>query len=222
MPVEHGTPSAGRALLLAAARLVEAGVVSASGHGNLSLRLDDDRMLLAAGAPLPELVLGGLTVVHLDGGPMTGSLDPGALEIVPMHAEVYRHSPDVGAVVHLHSPAATAFAVAGRPLPSRYEGLLRSGQAVEVPVVPWAPRGSPKSVEGILAALEADPATWAVLLANHGVLVFGPSVEAAVDLTIALEEAAEAEWRAAALGGSQPFPPGALEAVRESMTGRLI
>lgn len=204
-------------LLQAAARLVAAGVVSARGHGNLSARLDGERMVLAAGASLRDLAPKDLGVVGLDGSDAGVELEPGAREIVPMHAEVYRARADIGAVVHTHSPYATAFAVAGRALPCRYEALLRFGQAEDVPVVPWAPRGSPESVRGILDALERAPATRAVLLGNHGLLVFGPDVGAAVGLLIAVEEGAEAEWRAAALGGSKPFPPGALDAVRASM-----
>jgi L-ribulose-5-phosphate 4-epimerase len=204
-------------LLAAAARLVAAGVVSASGHGNLSARLGPDRMVLAAGASLRDLAAKDLGAIGLDGSDAEVELDPSAREIVPMHAEVYRARADIGAIVHTHSPFATAFAVAGHPIACRYEALLRFGQATDVPVVPWAPRGSPESVQGILDTLDQVPETRAVLLGNHGLLVFGPDVPSAVDLLIAVEEGAGAEWRAAALGGSKPLPAGALDAVRASM-----
>lgn len=204
-------------LVQAAARLVAAGAVSGSGHGNLSARAGDDQMVLAAGASLRDLGPKHLGVIGFDGSDAAVELEASAREIVPMHGEVYRQRKDIGAVVHVHSPAATAFAVAGRPLPCRYEALLRFGQVDDVAVVPWAPRGSTESVRGILDALERTPATWAVLLGNHGLLAFGPDVPTAVDVTIAVEEAAEAEWRAAALGGSASFPPGALDAVRASI-----
>ena len=204
-------------VLQAAARLVTAGVLSASGHGNLSARLDEDRMVLAGGASLRDVAPRDLGVVGLDGEDAAVELDPSTREIVPMHADVYRRRVDIGGIVHVHSPVATAFAVAGKPVPCRYEAMLRFGQVEDVPVVPWAPRGSPESVGGILEALEKAPGTKAVLLGNHGLLAFGPDVPGAVDVTIAVEEAAEAEWRAAVLGGSVPFPAGALEAVRASM-----
>jgi L-fuculose-phosphate aldolase len=73
------------------------------------------------------------------------------------------------------------------------------------------------SVEAIAQTLRAHPHTRAVLLANHGVLAFDAHPAAAAALVVALEEGAEAEWRAVALGGSVPFPAGALEAVRTSM-----
>ncbi len=56
-----------------------------------------------------------------------------------------------------------------------------------------------------------------MLLANHGVLVFGPGPREAAALLTVLEEAAEAELAACALGGAVSFPPGALEDVRASM-----
>jgi L-fuculose-phosphate aldolase len=206
------------ALVWAVERLFAAGVMSHSGHGNLSARLPDDRMLLTATGLLAGISTDDFAIVGLDGTEHDGNLQPGSREIVGMHAVVYRERPEVGAVIHTHSPTVTGFAVAGRALPCRYEALLRSGQATDVPVVPWAPRGSPESVAGIAEALRADPQTRAVLLGNHGLLAFGPAPAAAAGLVIALEEGAEAEWRAAALGGSSPLPPDALEAILASIS----
>jgi L-ribulose-5-phosphate 4-epimerase len=208
---------AAEALLEAVGRLFAAGVMSHSGHGNLSARLPADRMLLTGTGSLVGLAPGDLAVVGLDGGEHDANLRPVAREIAGMHAVVYTERAGAGGVIHTHSPAVTGFAVAGRPLPCRYEALLRFGQATDVPVVPWAPRGSPQSVSGIAAAVRADVNTSAVLLGNHGLLAFGPDPAAAADLVIALEEAAESEWRAVGLGGSAPLPEGALEAVRASM-----
>jgi L-fuculose-phosphate aldolase len=206
------------ALVTAVKRLFAAGVMSHSGHGNLSARLPDERMLLTATGVLAGITADDFAVVGFDGTEHDGNLQSGSREIVGMHAVVYRERPEVGAVIHTHSPAVTGFAVAGRALPCRYEALLRFGQASDVPVVPWAPRGSPESVAGIAEALRADPRTSAVMLGNHGLLAFGPGPSAAADLVIALEEGAEAEWRAAALGGSAPLPPDALEAVLHSIS----
>jgi L-fuculose-phosphate aldolase len=77
-------------------------------------------------------------------------------------------------------------------LPARYEPLRRLGQAEEGPVAP--------SAGAIIGLIEARPGTQAVLLGDHGVLAVGPDTETAVSLLVALEEAAEAELRGAALG----------------------
>ena len=75
------------------------------------------------------------------------------------------------------------------------------------------------SVRGIASVLQDAPTTNAALLANHGLLVFGADPLAAARLVIAIEESAQAEIAAAALGGAVDFPEGALEAVRASMAG---
>lgn len=198
--------------------LVAAGVLSHSGHGNLSARLDGDRMVLAAAGRLGREGAGALATVGFDGRVEQGALDRGTAEIVGMHAAVYRARPTAAAVVHTHSPAVTAFALAHRPLPCRYEALLRLGQVGPVPVVPWAPRGSPASVDGITRALADQPGTGAVLLANHGLVAFAADPATAVRLVVALEEAAGAEVAAAALGGARDFPPGAGDDVASYMS----
>lgn len=207
-----------RGQIVDAARLLfTAGVMSHSGHANLSARLDGDRMLLTSSGAVRDLTAEQLATVGFDGTVLDGTLAPDNAEIVAMHATVYRARHDVGAVIHTHSPSATAFALARRPLPCRTEPLLRFGQAEEIPVAPWGPRGSDASVRGIADALAAQPTTSAVLLANHGLLAFGTGPVATARLVVAIEESAEAEVAAATLGGAVDFPPGALEAVRASM-----
>ncbi|MFJ9517480.1 class II aldolase/adducin family protein [Kitasatospora sp. NPDC101801] len=210
------TAPTAHALVEAAESLFAAGVMSHSGHANLSARLDGDRFLLTPGfvrGLRPEQ----LATVGLDGRLLDGELRSVSTEIIAMHSAVYRARPGVGTIIHTHSPAATAFAVAHRPLPCRTEPMLRFGQPEEVPVVPWGPRGSDVSVRGIASVLADRPTTSAVLLANHGLLVFGPDPAATAHLLVAIEESAEAELAAVALGGAVDFPAGALAAVRSSI-----
>ena len=152
-----------------------------------------------------------VAIVDLKGNVLEGDLAAENTEIVVMHAVIYRARPEVGGIIHTHSPNLLAFALANRALPSRYEALLRFGQVVDVPVVPWAPRGSERSVGGIVDALAAWPETRAVLLGNHGVLVLGDSPAQAVQILTVVEEAAEAELAAWALGGAVDFPVGAFD-----------
>lgn len=201
-----------------ALQLAANSATSFSGHCNLSNRVDGERMLLTnieghARTATPEHI----AYLDFEGTLLEGEMEPGNIEIIKMHAEVYRRYPSIGGIVHTHSPYLLAFAMAHTPLECRYEGLLRFGQATEVPVVPWAPRGSEHSVGGILKTLEEHPDTRAVLLGNHGVLVFGEDVAQATHLLIILEEAAQGELNAKPIGGAKDFPPGALEEVRESM-----
>ncbi|NNM98094.1 MAG: class II aldolase/adducin family protein [Candidatus Dormibacteraeota bacterium] len=204
-------------VVAAAATLFRNRVMSHTGHANLSARMGDDEMLLTVSGMVRDLGPDGMAKVRLDGTVLEGDLDPTNAEIVDMHAKVYLERPQVGGVIHTHSPSLLGFAMANRPLPCRYEALLRFGQAAEVPVVPWAPRGSERSVGGIVDALHEHPATQAVLLGNHGVLVLGKDPQAAAALLTVLEEAAAAELAAVTMGGARDFPEGALDEVRAAM-----
>ena len=203
-------------LVATAEHLFVAGVMSHSGHANLSARLPGDHFVLTPGF-VRGLQAEQVAVVGTNGRVVGGRIESASTEIVNMHGVVYRLRPEVGAVLHTHSPAATAFAVAHKPLPCRTEPMLRFGQAEEVPVAPWGPRGSDVSVRGIAELLNQRPTTSAVLLANHRLLVFGPDPRQTADLLIAIEESAEAEIAARTLGGGVDFPVGALDAVRASM-----
>jgi L-fuculose-phosphate aldolase len=179
--------------------LLHAGVLSHSGHADLSARVGPGTVLIATLNRTRDLVPDDLAVVRLDGSVAEG--DPGGMspDVVAMHTEVYRARPQAGAVIHTHSPHLLAFALAGRPLPVRYEPLPRLGQAEEVPVA--------SSATAVIELIKARPGTQAVLLGGHGVLAFGPDTETAVSLLVALEEAAEAELRTAVLGRLSA-PPG--------------
>lgn len=193
--------------MVQAARVLQhSGVMSHTGHINFSTRIDANRMMLTSSGLITELEADSLSVVDFDGNVAQGSLSRSTHDIVGMHSAVYRLRNDVGAVLHTHSPHVTAFALANRPLPCRYEALLRRGQAQHVPVVPWAPRGSQEFFDGIAAVLATSAETSALLLGNHGVLAFGSSAIAAVKLMIILEEAAAGELRAAAIGGATDLP----------------
>jgi L-ribulose-5-phosphate 4-epimerase len=206
-------------LVQAAHQLFHASVMSHSGHGNMSARLPgtDDQMLLTSTGSLSQLSVDQLAVVTLDGEVIEGALDTSTLEIVGMHAGVYRARPDVGAVIHTHSPHVTSFALAHQSLPCVYEAFLRFGITEDIPVAEWAPRGSAESVSNIVYQLGLHPSVPAVLLANHGLLAFGQDPRSTTQLIIIMEEAAELTMQARQLGGEKTFPPGALEQERRHM-----
>lgn len=217
MNTRSHAPNPGDAVVAAARHLFTSEVMSHSGHANLSARLDADRFALTTTGMVRDLRPDQIATVNLGGEVLEGELAPENAEIVAMHAVIYRARPEIGGIIHTHSPSATAFALAHKDLPCRAEPLLRFGQAEPVPVVAWGPRGSDVSVRGIEAALGEHPTTSAVLLANHGLLAFGADPMAAALLVVAIEETAEAELAAAGIGGAVDFPSGALEQVRQSM-----
>ena len=188
------------AVLDAAARVVAGGAISANGHGNVSLRVPGAEEMYYTSAPsLKGLGPDGIVRVALDGTLLEGNLPPIQGAVVAMHTAMYRDRPDVGCVVHTHSPYATAFAVANRPIGCWIEALAMFGLPDGVPVASYGPRGSEQAVANIRAAVRRGAP--AVLLANHGVLVFHRTPELAILVGGVVEEAAQAAINAMALGG---------------------
>lgn len=205
-------------LIQAARMLFQAGVMSHSGHGNMSVRLPErEQMVLTSTGLLSQLTAEQLAIVTFDGDVVEGNVDPITREIIAMHACVYQARPDVGSVIHTHSPHVTSFALAHKPLPCAYEAFLRFGITENIPVADWAPRGSVESVSNIVDQLEGHPSVPAVLLGNHGLLAFSRNPLATAQLIIIMEEAAELALNARAIGGEKPFPADAIERERRHM-----
>jgi len=205
-------------LVEAVQKLLQAGVMSHSKHGNMSARLPGtEQMLLTATGLHSSLSGADIPIVTFDGEVISGTLDPTTREIIGMHSSVYRARAEVNSVMHTHSPHVTSFALAHQPLPCAYEALLRFGITVDIPVADWAPRGSRESVTNIIDQVTKHPDAPAVLLANHGLLAFGRDPLMTAFLIISMEEAAGMTLEARKLGGEQGFPDGALEKEREHM-----
>ena len=174
-----------------AARVVASGAISANGHGNVSLRVPgSDEMYFTAGPSLRNHPPTAVVRLGLDGTLREGDLPPIQGAVVAMHTAMYADRPDVGCVVHTHSPFATAFAVAQRPIGCWVEALAMFGLPSGVPVAGYGPRGSQEAIANIRAAVL--PGVPAVLLSNHGVLVFHRTPELAIMVGGIVEEAAQA------------------------------
>jgi L-ribulose-5-phosphate 4-epimerase len=183
-----------------ATRVVASGAISHNGHGNVSLRVPgSDEMYFTGGPSLRGHPVEAVVRVGLDGELREGDLPPLQRAVVAMHTAMYADRPEVGCVLHTHSPFATAYAVARRPIGCWVEALAMFGLPEGVPVAGYGPRGSAEAVAHIRSAVR--PGVPAVLLANHGVLVFHRTPELAIMTGGIVEEAAQAGINAAALGG---------------------
>jgi L-fuculose-phosphate aldolase len=186
-------------------RVVASGAISANGHGNVSLRVPGaDEMYFTAGPSLRDHVPSDVVRVRLDGTLLEGELPPIQGAVVAMHTAMYADAADVGCVLHTHSPYATAYAIAQRPIGCWVEALAMFGLASGVPVAGYGPRGSDQAVTNIRESI--IPGVPAVLLANHGVLVFHRNPDLAIMVGGIVEEAAQAGLNAAALGGPVEIP----------------
>jgi L-ribulose-5-phosphate 4-epimerase len=163
-----------------------------------------DEMYFTAGASLRNHPVSAVVRVGLDGTLREGDLPPIQGAVVAMHTAMYADRPDVGCVLHTHSPYATAYAVAQRPIGCWVEALAMFGLPAGVPVAGYGPRGSEQAVSNIRGA--ALPGVPAVLLANQGVLVFHRTPELAIMVGGIVEEAAQAGINAGSLGGPVEIP----------------
>ncbi|KDN16074.1 class II aldolase/adducin family protein [Amycolatopsis rifamycinica] len=160
--------------------------------GNVSVRAGDHVAVTATGVVLAKATPEQITVVDLDGTVVGGELAP--TSELELHLGIYRRS-GAGAVVHTHSPQATAVSLVLDELPCvHYQQLLLGGA---VRVAPFAVFGSDELAEHVWAALEGKSAA---LMANHGAVVHGPRLRAAVDNALLLEWACELYRNAAAIG----------------------
>jgi L-ribulose-5-phosphate 4-epimerase len=190
-----------------AQRVVGSGAISANAHGNVSVRVPGaQEMYFTAGPSLRDHPASAVVRVGLDGTLLEGDLRPIQGAVVAMHTAMYADNPDVGCVLHTHSPYATAYAVAHRRIECWIEALAMFGLGEGVPVAGYGPRGSAEAVANIRAAV--TPGVPAVLLANHGVLVFHRTPDLAILVGSVVEEAAQAGINAGGLGGPVEIPVG--------------
>ena len=123
-----------------AARVMASGAISANGHSNVSIRVPgSDEMYFTAGPSLRNHPVSAVVRVGLDGTLREGVLPRIQGAVVAMHTALYADRPEVGCVLHTHSPYATASAVAQRPIGCWIEALAMFGLPTGVPVAGVAP-----------------------------------------------------------------------------------
>lgn len=177
--------SAVHRLIAAGRALVDAGL-SPGSSGNLSVRDGDSILMTGTGTQLGALQLPDVAVLSVDGERVEGATPS---KEVSLHLALYAKNPSHTAVVHVHSPSAVAlsclapWAEHSAVPPLTPYSLMRMGQ---VPLLPFAAPGDPAM--GALITDSPHP-FHAALLANHGAVVSGETVERAVDSAIELEEA---------------------------------
>jgi L-fuculose-phosphate aldolase len=162
------TESSLRADIVEVGRRMYARGYTASNDGNISVRLDADRLLMTPksvckGFMTPDM----MCITDLEGRKLQGDRDPSSETL--MHLEVYRQRPDVQAVVHAHPPTATGFAVAGIPLDRAVlaEVLTTLGS---IPIAEYATPSTKELPEAVRKYIRAHDG---MLLANHGALTVG-------------------------------------------------
>lgn len=177
--------------------------------GNASVRLTEATVLVTpSGIPPAELTPDAMVVVGLDGEVVVPSGLPPTTEVA-MHLAVYTAAPKASAVMHTHSPFATAVACACDELPAVHYDVTQLGGPVRV--APYAVFGSPELAANCAAALDGRTAC---LLGNHGAVAHGDHIGRAYDRAAKLEWLAELYWRTRQLGEPRLLTESQLDEVR--------
>ena len=197
-------------------RLHDNGFVAAT-DGNLSVRLDDRRLLVTPTCMSKGMMRpADMVIVDMDGNRLAGKRRVSSE--IGMHLLIYRLRPDVQGIVHAHPPTATGFAASGLDLnrPLVCEVVVGLGS------IPLARYGTPGTPELTDALEPLIPDHDAILMANHGVVTFGSSLENAYMKMETVEHFAKIALVTHLLGHEQPLGEKEVEklfAVRDRYNG---
>lgn len=163
------------------ARDMSARGLSPQKSGNVSVRTDSGMLITPSGMAYDDILPGDIAHVSMSGEHQAGNRKP-SME-TPLHLAIYGARPDAGAIVHCHSMAATALACAGRPIPAfHYMVAVAGGAAIEC--AEYATFGSDALAGNVVSALDGRRAC---LMAHHGQVAIGDSLEGALDLASEVE-----------------------------------
>ncbi|RMH45992.1 MAG: class II aldolase, partial [Alphaproteobacteria bacterium] len=165
--------------------------------GNISVRFGDRMLITPSAVPYDEMEPEMIAAMPLDGphGSWEGPLKPSTEW--RFHLDILRGRPEAGAVVHAHPTYCTTLAIARKEIPACHYMMAAFG-GTNVRCAPYARFGSAELAAHALAALEGRNAC---LLANHGSIAVGPSLDKAMWLAVELETIARQYYLSLLIGG---------------------
>lgn len=189
-----------RTALCEAARRLLALRLNVGTAGNLSVRHDAGFWITPSGLHPEQMKAEDIVLLDIDGG-TAGTQRPSSEWQI--HRDLYRSRVEVGAVVHMHSPNATALSCLRLPLPPFHYTIARFG-GDDVPCADYAPFAT-TALSNIVVAAMRDRS--ACLMANHGATVIGATLDEAIDQAIELEFLCELYLRARQAGNPVLLDP---------------
>lgn len=184
-------------LMAAGQRLVQEGLVART-WGNVSVRIDDHRMLITpSGRKYETLGPEDMVPVDLASGKYEGSLKPSSEK--GLHVEIYRIRPEIHAVIHTHQMNASTVAAARREVPPILDDMAQ----IIGPSVRVAKYALPSTKKIVRTTVKALRGRMAALMANHGAVCIGRDLDEAFVVCQVLEKACKAFIEAEFLGGAK-------------------
>lgn len=177
-----------------AARRLETSHLSVGTSGNVSRRTEDGFLITPSAVPYERLTAEEIVELGLEGERL---VDPGRPSTEwPFHAAIYRERPEVEAIVHAHPPYTTALSCVRREIPAfHYLVGIAGGRSIRC-----AGYARPGSETLAALAVKALEGRTACLLANHGMISLGSSLEAALALAQEVENLGRQYWLALQIG----------------------
>lgn len=188
-------------------RMLAAGLTTGSG-GNLSL-FDRSRNLIAitpSGIEYPTMTPEDVLIITPDGTVVDGRRKPSSE--TGFHLALYKARRDICAVVHTHSVYATTYACLNREIPAVHYLVGFSGN--KVPLAPYATFGTPELARAVAGSIGDYNA---VLLANHGLVTVGSSLDRAFNTAEEIELVARICFQAECIGSPVILPDQEMETV---------
>lgn len=176
--------------------------------GNVSLRVRDGMVITPSGGAPERVRARDMAVTTLDGN-AEGIATPSSEW--PMHAAIYRDTPDAVCIIHTHADACTALACLNEPLPAFHYMVVQFG-GTTVPCAPYVTFGTPELAARAAAAIRGH---GACLLANHGMIVHGRDPAQALDRALLLESLCRQYLMARAAGSPRLLTPDEMTAAQE-------
>ena len=161
--------------------------------GNISVRTEGGFLVTPSGMPPRTLRPEDIVEMDMDGNP-SGSRKPSSEW--RFHRDIYVARPEIAAIVHGHPPFGIALASHGRGIPPFHYMVAMAGGR-DIRCAPYATYGTQELSDYAVAAMEGR---FACLLANHGMIAAGVSLERALALAVEVESLAEGYWRALQIG----------------------
>lgn len=168
--------------------------LSAGRSGNVSARAEERVLITPTGMAYDQLTPDDIVSMDLEGGVPAGSRKPSSEW--HFHAAIYAARADIGAIMHTHSNAATALACLEEGIPA-FHYMVAAAGGRDIRCAPYATFGTQELATHALTALEDRTAC---LLAHHGVIACGTTLEKAYDLAVEVETLADQYGRARQLG----------------------
>jgi L-fuculose-phosphate aldolase len=174
-----------RQAVIDTARVMSRRGLSPGRSGNVSCRWGEGMLITPSGLPYDALSPADVAFVSSEGISPPDQLRPSSEW--RFHLAVYGARPEMHAVVHTHSLYAVVLACAHKPIPAFHYMVAVAG-GPDIPCVPYATFGTEELAQHVAGGLAERNAC---LMANHGQIAIGPTLEAALELAAEVEVLAE-------------------------------